>query len=136
MVLFSKGALREPAVLVLLDHFKPVLPRHVGSLEKPSGWRNSPQLSQAPVVGRLLLNLCYGVTVKIGSIHLLGMALLVLAADARRLIGLFVLDLPAAAPALPRAPMGRAATGLKVFFVGCSLYPALFTEAGTGSRLC
>jgi hypothetical protein len=74
----------------------------------------------------VMLNLCYDVTVKLGSAQLLLLALFLLAPDARRLLDVLVLD-RASAPPAPREPRfegvwaKRGAVAVKVLFVGNAL---------------
>jgi len=70
----------------------------------------------------VMLNLCYDVPVKLGSLHLLFLALFLLAPDIGRLANLLVLNRPtepaALGPELSGLWMRRVAAGLKVLVIG------------------
>ncbi|WP_394835857.1 hypothetical protein LVJ94_02970 [Pendulispora rubella] len=77
----------------------------------------------------VVLNFCYYVGVKLFSAHLFSIALFLLAADARRLIDVFVLGRPAAAtpqrPPFHSRRFERARLVLKVLYIGGSLVAAM-----------
>jgi uncharacterized membrane protein YphA (DoxX/SURF4 family) len=80
----------------------------------------------------LMLNMSYDVPVKLGSLHILGLALVLLAPDMRRLLDFFVLNRPTTSaslgPRLASRSLNRGSMAIKILVI-CALLTYLSWDA-------